>query len=92
MYRSKLFFLSDVSAGGGLVFGLTLTQWYTILGIILTVLSIVVLIINFILRMYDRLKDGKFTNEEKAETAKEILELKETIDELQKELDKHDRD
>ena len=92
MYRSKLFFLSDASAGGGLVFGLTLTQWYTVLGIILTVLSIVVLIINFILRMYDRLKDGKFTNEEKAETAKEVLELKEKIDELQKELDKHDRD
>lgn len=88
--KNKLIILSDASASGGLIFGLTLTQLYTLLGIILTVLSIIVLIINFILRLYDRLKDGKFTNEEKAETAKEILELKETIDKLQKELDKHD--
>lgn len=92
MYKSKLFFLSDASASGGLIFGLTLTQWYTVLGIILTVLSILVLVINFILRMYDRLKDGKLTNEEKAETAKEILELKDTIEKLQKELDKNGKD
>ncbi len=88
--KNKLTILSDASASGGLIFGLTLTQWYTLLGIILTVLSIIVLIINFIIRIYDRLKDGKFTNEEKAETAKEIVELKETINKLQKELDKHD--
>lgn len=88
--KNKLIILSDASASGGLIFGLTLTQIYTILGIILTIASILVLIINFILRMYDRLKDGKLDNNEKAETAKEILELKEEIDRLQKELNKHD--
>ena len=58
---------------------------------VLSIITIIVLIINFSLAMKDRLKDGKLTNDEKAETAKEILELKETIEKLQKELDKHDR-
>ena len=87
--RKGLFIASDATAGGGLAIGLS--QIYTILGIVLTVASIVVLVVNFILRMYDRLKDKKFTNDEKAETAKEILDLKETIDKLQKELDNHGR-
>lgn len=89
MYKKGLFLASEATAGGGLAIGLT--QIYTILGIILTVASLIVLIVNFILRMKDRLSDGKITNEEKAETAKEILELKETIDKLQKEIDSYDR-
>lgn len=87
--RKGLFIASDATAGGGLAIGLS--QIYTILGIVLTVVSIVVLIINFTLAMRDRLKDGKLDNNEKAETAKEILELKETIEKLQKELDNHGR-
>ena len=87
--RKALFITSDATAGGGLAIGLS--QIYTILGIVLTVVSIVVLVINFILAMRDRFKDGKLDNNEKAETAKEILELKETIEKLQKELDNHDR-
>lgn len=88
--QNKLFFLSDASATGGLAIGLS--QIATLLGIILTVLSIIVLIINFCIRIHDRLKDKKFTNEERAESAKEVLELTEKIKELQKELNKYDRD
>ena len=76
--------LSDASAAGGLAIGLS--QIYNILGIVLTVLSILVLIANFCFRMYDRLKDGKFTNEERADAAREILELTEKITELQNRL------
>ena len=86
--QTKLFILSDAAAGGGLAIGLS--NIYTILGIILTVVSILVLVINFGLRLYDRLKDKNFTNEEKAETAKEILELTNKIKELQEELSKYD--
>lgn len=81
--------LSDVTASAGL--GVGLANLYTILGIVLVVLNIGILIFNFVCRMKDRLKDGKLTNEEKAETAKEILELTEKIKELQEELNKHDR-
>ena len=81
--------LSDVTASAGL--GVGLANLYTILGIVLVVLNIGILIFNFICRMKDRLKDGKLTNEEKAEAAKEILELTEKIKELQEELNKHDR-
>lgn len=77
--------LSDVTASAGL--GLGLANIYTILGIVLVVLNICILLFNFICRMRDRLKDGKLTNEEKAESAKEILELTEKIKELQYELD-----
>lgn len=82
--------LSDTSAGGGLIIGLS--NIYTILGIVLTALSIIVLLINLFIRLHDRLKDGKFTNEEKAETAKEILDLTEEIKRLQDELNKQNKE
>lgn len=77
--------LSDVTASAGL--GVGLANIYNVLGIILVVLNIGILIFNLICRMRDRMKDGKFTNEEKAETAKEILELTEEIKRLKNELD-----
>lgn len=83
---TKLYILSDATASGGLVIGLS--NIYTILGIILTALSIIVLLVNLFMRLHDRLKDGKLTNEEKADTAKEILELTNKIKELQEALEK----
>lgn len=83
---TKLYILSDATASGGLVIGLS--NIYTILGIILTTLSIIVLLVNLFMRLHDRLKDGKLTNEEKADTAKEILELTNKIKELQEALEK----
>ena len=77
--------LSDVTASAGL--GVGLANIYNILGIILVVLNIGILVFNLICRMRDRMKDGKFTNEEKADTAREILELTEKIKELQNALD-----
>lgn len=87
---NKGLFLSDITASAGL--GVGLANIYTILGIILVVLNIGILIFNFICRMKDRLKDGKLTNEEKAETAREILELTEKIKELQNALDSKEND
>ena len=85
----KGLFLSDVTASAGL--GLGLANIYNILGIILVVLNIGILLFNFICRMRDRMKDGQLTNEEKAETAKEILELTEKIKELQEALDNKEK-
>lgn len=87
---NKGLFLSDVTASAGL--GVGLANIYTVLGIILVVLNIGILVFNFICRMKDRLKDGKLTNEEKAETAREILELTEKIKELQNALDSKEND
>lgn len=78
--------LSDAGAAGGLALGLT--NVYTLLGIILIVVNLGILIFNFVCRMRDRLKDGKFTNEERADAAREMLELAEEIKRLQEELDK----
>ena len=78
--------VSDAGAAGGLALGLT--NIYNILGIILIIVNLGILIFNFVCRMRDRAKDGKFTNEEKAETAKEILELTNEIKRLQDELNK----
>ena len=78
--------VSDAGAAGGLALGLT--NIYNILGIILIIVNLGILIFNFVCRMRDRMKDGKLTNEEKAESAKEILELTEEIKRLQDELNK----
>ena len=85
--KDKMLFLSDTTAAAGV--GVGLANVYTILGIILIVVNISILVINFIMRLRDRLKDGKFTNEEKAESAKEVLELTEKVKELQEELKKY---
>ena len=82
---NKGLILSDVTASAGL--GVGLANIYNILGIILIIINIGILIFNFVCRMRDRMKDGKFTNEEKADTAREILELTEKIKELQDALD-----
>lgn len=78
--------LSDVTASAGL--GLGLANLYNILGIILIIVNLGILIFNFICRMRDRLKDNKFTNEERADAAREMLELAEEIKRLQDELNK----
>lgn len=78
--------LSDAGAAGGLALGLT--NIYNILGIILIIVNLGILIFNFVCRMRDRAKDGKFTNEERAEAAKEMLELANEVKRLQDELNK----
>lgn len=78
--------LSDVTASAGL--GLGLANLYNILGIILIIVNLGILIFNFVCRMRDRLKDNKFTNEERADAAREMLELAEEIKRLQDELNK----
>lgn len=84
--RNFMLTVSDAGAAGGLALGLT--NIYNILGIILIIVNLGILIFNFVCRMRDRMKDGKFTNEEKAESAKEILELTEELKRLQDELNK----
>lgn len=78
--------VSDAGAAGGLALGLS--NIYNILGIILVIVNLGILIFNFICRMRDRVKDGKFTDEERAETAKEISDLVEEVKRLQDELNK----
>lgn len=85
---SKGMILSDVTASAGL--GVGLANIYNILGIILVVLNIGILLYNFICRMRDKMKDGKFTNEERADAAREMLELAEEIQRLKEELEKKD--
>lgn len=84
--KNVMLTVSDAGAAGGLALGLS--NIYNILGIILVIVNLGILIFNFVCRMRDRMKDGKFTNEEKADTAKEILELTEEIKRLQDELNK----
>ena len=86
MMKSGLTYVSDTTAAGGLAIGLT--NIYTILGIVLTIISIIVLIINFSLRMIDRLKDKNFTEEERKAANNEISELTEKVQYLQNEINK----
>lgn len=86
----KGLFLSDVTASAGL--GVGLANIYNILGIVLIIVNLGILIFNFVCRMRDRMKDGKFTNEERADAAREMLELAEEIQRLKEELDKANKE
>ena len=69
MMNKHLSVLTDVSASGGLIIGLQ--EISTILGIALTAVSLFVLIVNFILKLKDRVSnvdknnDGKISEDEK---------------------------
>ena len=65
-----------------LTVSIPLIEIQAVLGIILTVINILVFVVRIILNIKKRLNDGQFTNEERAETAREILELTEQIAEL----------
>ena len=84
--RNFMTAVSDAGAAGGLALGLS--NIYNILGIILIIVNLGILVFNFVCRMRDRMKDGKFTNEERADAAREMLELAEEIQRLQEELNK----
>lgn len=69
--------------GVALTVSIPLIEIQAVLGIILTVINILVFVIRLILNIKKRLNDGQFTNEERAETAREILELTTQIADLQ---------
>lgn len=85
--KRALTILSDTSATGGLAIGLS--QIYTILGIVLTIGSIIVLIVNFVLRIYDRFKDKKITKQEVKDTLDDMAKMADEIVRLKDELDKY---
>lgn len=85
--RRTLTILSDTSATGGLAIGLS--QIYTILGIVLTIGSIIVLIVNFVLRIYDRFKDKKITKQEAKDTIDDMAKMADEIVRLKDELEKY---
>lgn len=80
----KLLTISDTTAVGGLAVGLS--QIYTILGIVCTFVSLVVLIVNFVIRIHDRLKDGKMDKKEIEWTIDDVTKLANKIVELQDQL------
>lgn len=82
--NAKLLTVSDTTAVGGLAVGLS--QIYTILGIVCTFVSLVVLIVNFIIRIHDRLKDGKMDKQELEWTIDDVTKLASKIVELQDQL------
>ncbi len=85
--RRSLTILSDTSAAGGLAIGLS--QIYTILGIVLTIGSIIVLIVNFVLRIYDRFKDKKITKQEVKDTLDDMAKMADEIVRLKDELEQY---
>lgn len=76
MMNKHLSILTDVSAGGGLFIGLQ--EISTILGIVMTSVSIFVLVINFVLKLKDRVSKADKNNNGKIDKD----ELKTLIEEV----------
>lgn len=49
----------------------------SIFGIVFTSLGILILLVNFVLRFYDKLKDGKLSDDEIKELEEEVNKLEE---------------
>lgn len=52
------------------------------LNLIIACISAIVLLINFGLRIYDRIKDGKYTEEEIKDTIEDLENIKDKIEEI----------
>lgn len=72
--------------GGAILASIDLIQVQAALGIILTSINLLLLAVRLFVSAKKKLSDGKITNEEKAEMAMEILQLTETIADLQKQV------
>ena len=81
--------LSDVGAASGLALGLS--NVYNILGIILIIVNLGILIFNFVCRMIDRLRDGRLSDQEKADSKAELEALQEQIQSLSNTLEQSER-
>jgi len=76
----------------GVVFGVALTDVYTVLGIILTALNLGILLFTLIRNIYYRMKDGNFDKKDAQDTAMEILQLTDKVKELQEKLKEKEGD
>ena len=74
--------LSDMGCFGSLILSIQDTESY--INIALMIISILILIINFSLRFYDRLKDGKLTKAEIKETITDVQQIKDEIDKMKR--------
>ena len=51
----------------------------SVASLIFTILAILILLVNFSLRLYDKLKDGKISDDERREIEKDLEELKNNL-------------
>lgn len=80
--KDILTYISASSAGGALFF--SIQDIYSIAGIVCTVISAIVLIVNFLIKLYDRIKDKKFTKQEISDTLDDLDEFTENLKKLNK--------
>lgn len=78
MYKTNM-----ILSSGGVILGMSMMDIATLFGIIYTVINLAILIFTIIRNIINRVKDGEFDENEKQDTAMEILKLTETIKDLQ---------
>lgn len=78
MRNNVLASVSDMGCFGSLILSIQDIESY--LNIALIIISIVILSVNFLLRFYDRAKDGKLTKQEIKETIDDLQDAKNKID------------
>lgn len=80
MRNNVLASVSDMGCFGSLILSIQDIESY--LNIALIIISIVILSVNFLLRFYDRAKDGKLTKQEIKETIDDLQDVKNKIDDM----------
>lgn len=82
MRNNILASVSDMGCMGSIVLSIQDIECY--MNIILIIISILVLSVNFGLRVFDRVKDGKLTKEEIKDTIDDAQRLKEEIEKMKR--------
>ena len=78
--KDSLTYASAASAGSALIF--TIQDIYSIVGLVC--ISVFVLLVNLLFKVYDRIKDKKITKQEVSETLDDIEEFAENLKKLEK--------
>lgn len=80
--KDSLTYVSAASAGSALIF--TIQDIYSIVGLVCTCISVFVLLVNLLFKVYDRIKDKKITKQEVSDTLDDIEEFAENLKKLEK--------
>lgn len=80
--KDSLFYSSSTAAASAIVF--SIQDIYSVVGIVCTCISVFVLIVNLLFKVYDRIKDRKISKQDISETLDDLEEFAENLKKLDK--------
>lgn len=80
--KDSLFYSSSTAAASAIVF--SIQDIYSVVGIVCTCISVFVLLVNLLFKVYDRIKDRKISKQDISETLDDFEEFAENLKKFDK--------